>query len=130
MEEIRTESDIVRCRSLARAFAGRLGFGKVDQTRITTAVSEIARNTLVHGGGGSMTIRVVEGNGLEVLFVDAGPGIQDIDLAMRDGYSTAGSLGLGLGGARRLIDEFSLESKVGAGTRVTMRKYPSKQAWG
>ena len=128
--EIREVHDIVKCRALARAFAERLGFGKVDQTRITTAVSEIARNALVHGCGGTMTMTAVEGGGLEILIVDSGPGIPNIDLALMDGYSSSGGLGMGLSGAMRLMDEFSIESKVGAGTKVTMRKYLSKQTRG
>jgi serine/threonine-protein kinase RsbT len=121
---IYTEKDIIIARRLARKIADELDFSIVDQTRIATAVSEITRNALVHGGGGSMKIcRLRKENGLEIIVSDEGSGIPDIKQAMRDGYSTGNSLGLGLGGAKRLMDEFEIESKLGKGTRVIMRKF-------
>jgi len=120
--EIKEDFDIIKARARARAVAAALGFGIVDQTRIATAVSEIARNALIHGGGGKMTLRTLnQRKGLEIVIVDQGPGIPDINQAIKDGYSTTGGLGLGLGGAKRLIDEFHIESN-NAGTKVTMRK--------
>lgn len=121
--EIKEDFDIVKARARARAVAATLGFELVDQTRIATAVSEIARNALVHGGGGKMTLRAINRKkGLEIVIVDKGPGIPDINQAVKDGYSTAGGLGLGLGGAKRLMDELRIESSS-VGTKVTMRKW-------
>ncbi len=121
--EIKEDFDIVKARARARAVAAALGFDVVDQTRIATAVSEIARNALVHGGGGKMTLRTInQKKGLEIVIVDQGPGIPDINQALKDGYSTTGGLGLGLGGAKRLMDELHIESND-AGTKVTMRKW-------
>ncbi len=121
--EIKEDFDIVKARARARAVAATLGFDAVDQTRIATAVSEIARNALVHGGGGKMTLRTInKKKGLEIVIVDQGPGIPDINQAVKDGYSTAGGLGLGLGGAKRLMDELRIESS-NVGTKVTMRKW-------
>jgi len=98
-----------------------LGFGTLERTKFVTAVSELARNTLVHGGGGTMTLMEVSANGrsgLQVDFNDTGPGIADVSLALRDGFTTARSLGLGLGGARRLVNEFEITSAPGVGTHV------------
>ncbi len=121
--EIKEDFDIVKARARARAVAGTLGFELVDQTRIATAVSEIARNALVHGGGGKMTLRTINRKkGLEIVIVDKGPGIPNINQAVKDGYSTTGGLGLGLGGAKRLMDELRIESSK-VGTKVTMRKW-------
>lgn len=120
--EIKEDFDIVKARARARDVAATLGFEVVDQTRIATAVSEIARNALIHGGGGKMTLRTLNQRGLEIVIVDQGPGIPDINQAMKDGYSTIGALGLGLGGAKRLMDELHIESS-NAGTKVTMRKW-------
>lgn len=121
--EIKEDFDIVKARARARAVAAALGFDVVDQTRIATAVSEIARNALVHGGSGKMTLRTInQKKGLEIVIVDQGPGIPDIDQALKDGYSTIGGLGLGLGGAKRLMDELHIKSN-NAGTKVTMRKW-------
>ncbi len=123
--EIKEDFDIIKARARARAVAATLGFGVVDQTRIATAVSEIARNALVHGGGGKMTLRTLnQKKGLEIVIVDQGPGIPNINQAMKDGYSTIGALGLGLGGAKRLMDQFHIESS-NVGTKVTMMKWLS-----
>ena len=117
---------VVAVRQTVRQRAVELGFSLVDQTKIVTAASELARNTLMHGGGGQATIEIV-GNGirrgLRLTFEDNGPGIRDLDLAMKDGYSTAGGLGLGLSGAKRLSNEFSIESAPGKGTRVCITRW-------
>lgn len=113
--------DVVRARHRVRDLATELGFDLVAQTRIVTATSELARNAHLHGGGGSMTIEtVVDGprKGLRLVFADSGPGIADLPTALTDGWSSRGGLGLGLGGTRRLVDEFSIDSSPGAGTRV------------
>lgn len=122
MVPLRASDDVVRVRQVVREWAIDLGFGLVDQTKLVTAASELARNTVVWGRGGTLTIEVVSGNrtGLRLTFEDSGPGIPDITLAMKDGYSSGGGLGLGLGGSRRLVDEFNIESVVGEGTRVTI----------
>jgi serine/threonine-protein kinase RsbT len=109
-----------------REWAIRLGFNLVDQTKLVTAASELARNTLVHGGGGQMCLeRLTNGSrqGLRLTFEDQGPGIPDIELALQDGYTTGGGLGLGLGGARRLTNEFDIFSHPGQGTRVCITKW-------
>ena len=101
-------------------------FSLVDQTRIITAASELARNTLQHGGGGSVAIEIVENGtrrGLRLTFKDQGPGIPDLELAMKDGYTTGGGLGLGLSGSKRLVNEFTILSKVGEGTEVSITKW-------
>ena len=122
--EIDTEKDIILARRLARKIAEDLDFSIVNQTRIATAVSEITRNALTHGGGGFMKIRRLDKeNGLEITISDEGNGIPDVKRAMSDGYSTRNSLGMGLGGAKRLMDEFEIESKLGDGTTITMRKF-------
>ncbi len=125
--EIREDFDIIRARARARVLAEALGFGIVDQTRIATAVSEIARNALIHGGGGKLTLSTInDKEGLEIVVIDQGPGIPNVDLVTDEGYegcSTSGGLGLGLRGAMRLMDEFHIESKPKAGTKVTMRKW-------
>ena len=123
--EIRASDDVVRVRQRVRAAAVATGLSLVDQTKIVTAASELARNTLDHGGGGHVEIDVVEGarKGVVLLFIDEGKGIKDIDTALRDGYTTGGGLGLGLGGARRLVSEFAIDSAPGQGTRVTVVKW-------
>lgn len=124
--EIRSEEDIVRARNTARDFALELEFSLIDKTRIATAVSELARNTLVHGGGGQMQIESISDKsrrGIRCVFVDEGPGILDIERAMGEGFSSANSLGQGLPGARRLSDDFRIESAVGEGTRVEIAKW-------
>jgi serine/threonine-protein kinase RsbT len=118
---IRSSSDVVVVRQLVRTRAIEAAFSLVDQTRIVTAASELARNTLDYGGGGQARIVIVsEGprTGLRMTFEDTGPGIPDVELALQDGYTTGRGLGLGLGGARRLMSEFGIESKRGEGTRV------------
>lgn len=123
---IRSESDVVSARQAVRAWAVEMKFSLVDQTKLVTAASELARNTLVHGGGGTLRMEIVEGvprRGLRLVFEDQGPGIPDLEQALRDGYTTGGGLGLGLGGSRRLVDEFAVDSSPGAGTRVTVVKW-------
>lgn len=125
--EVRSESDIVGVRQRVRSLAVELGFSLVDQTKLVTATSEIARNTVVYGGGGAVTLAEVQNDdgraGLRLVFADQGPGIADLDQAMRDGYTTGSGLGLGLGGARRLVSEFEIHSRAGEGTRVTIVKW-------
>jgi serine/threonine-protein kinase RsbT len=124
--QIRTESDVVRARQTVRAWAQEVGFTLVDTTKLVTAASELARNTYDHGGGGEMTLEVHqegERRGLRLVFVDHGPGIADIDLAMRDGYTTGKGMGMGLGGSRRLVNEFEIESKPKQGTRVAVTRW-------
>ncbi len=124
--EVGSSADIVRVRQQVRAWAAELGFGLVDQTKVVTAASELARNTLDYGKGG--TVRLEAHNdgprrGLRLVFQDQGPGIPDIELAPKDGYTTGNGLGLGLGGARRLVNDFSIRSQVGQGTRVEVTKW-------
>ena len=117
---------VVMVRQLVRQRAVELGFSLVDQTKIVTAASEIARNTVVHAGGGTVRLEALsEGarQGLRLVFEDKGPGIPDIDTAMRDGFTTGGGLGLGLGGAKRLSNEFAVESRVGFGTRIALARW-------
>jgi serine/threonine-protein kinase RsbT len=126
VQPIRSQEDIVRVRQTTRDRAVSVGFSLVDQTKIVTAASELARNTLIHGGGGEVTIEVLnEGarKGVRLVFADRGPGIPDVDVALNDGYSTGSGLGLGLSGARRLSNEFSLESRPGEGTRVAITRW-------
>jgi serine/threonine-protein kinase RsbT len=111
----------VRARHVVRQLALDAGLRLIDQTKLVTAVSELARNTVVHGGGGNMTAGVVENSGRTGVwaeFEDEGPGIADVDEAMREGFSTGDGLGLGLGGARRLVHEFTLSTEAGGGTTV------------
>ncbi len=123
--EIVSSEGIVVARQKVRELAVNMGFSAVDQTRIATAVSELARNILVFAGKGKVAIFALQGDrkGIQIVCEDDGPGIADIELAMADGYSTVKSLGLGLPGARRLMDEFQLESEPGNGTRVTVTKW-------
>lgn len=123
---IRTSEDVVIARQSVREWAVRLGFNLVEQTKIVTAASELARNTIVHGGGGTMTLQAVEDgrrSGLQLIFQDEGPGISDVEQALRDGYTTGTGLGLGLGGARRLSSEFEIQSAPGHGTRVRIARW-------
>jgi serine/threonine-protein kinase RsbT len=123
---IRTDADVVAARQAVRARAVELRFSLVDQTKIVTAASELARNTLVYGGGGQMTLMTVDKpprTGLRMVFEDKGPGIPDVEQALRDGFTTGGGLGLGLGGSRRLLDEMEIESAAGEGTRITATKW-------
>ena len=123
---IRSSEDVVSIRQKVRARSVELGLKLIDQTKIITAASELARNTLVYGGGGSMIIEIVNDNrrdGIRLTFEDHGPGIADIQLAMRDGYTTGGGLGLGLSGSKRLCNDFEIFSKVGEGTRITVTRW-------
>jgi serine/threonine-protein kinase RsbT len=123
---IGSDNDVVVVRQQVRVRAVQQGFGLVDQTKIITAASELARNVLVHGGGGSVRIELLNDGarrGLKLTFEDQGPGIPDIQLAMRDGYTTSGGLGLGLSGAKRLSNEFDIVSKSGEGTRVSITRW-------
>jgi len=123
---IRTQSDVVLVRQAVRDWSKELGFSLVDQTKIVTAASELARNTLEYGGGGELTLTVLrEGfrKGLRLSFTDQGPGIADLGLALKDGYTTGGGLGLGLSGAKRLMNDFEITSKVGEGTTVTVTRW-------
>lgn len=123
---IRTDADVVAARQAVRARAVELRFSLVDQTKIVTAASELARNTLVYGGGGQMRLETVDKpprTGLRMVFEDRGPGIPDVEQALRDGFTTGGGLGLGLGGSRRLLDEMQIESAAGEGTRITATKW-------
>jgi serine/threonine-protein kinase RsbT len=118
--------DVLRARQVARALSLEVGFGLVDQTKIVTAVSELARNTVIHGGGGTATLEVVENGarrGLRIVFRDEGLGIADVEQALRDGYTTGDGLGLGLGGARRLMNEFEIVSAPGKGTTITIARW-------
>lgn len=124
--DLRTDEDVVSVRQAVRQRAVELGFNLVDQTKLVTAASELARNAIQHGGGGRVTIEpVVQGTrrGLRLVFDDHGPGIANIDEAMADGFSTVGGLGLGLGGARRLSNDFSIDSSLGGGTRVAIVRW-------
>jgi serine/threonine-protein kinase RsbT len=124
---IRTGDDVVRVRQQVRVVAATSGLSLVDQTKVVTAASELARNALVHGGGGLAQVEVVTSgngrNGIRVGFTDDGPGIADLDLALTDGWSSGDGLGLGLSGARRLVDEFELTSEPGGGTSVVVVKW-------
>jgi serine/threonine-protein kinase RsbT len=123
---LRSSDDVVRARQAVRVRAVTAGFSLVDQTKIVTAASEIARNTVDYGGGGEMRIEVLHNGrrrGVRLTFTDHGPGISDISLAMKDGYTTASGLGLGLSGAKRLCNEFEIKSAPGAGTIVTIARW-------
>jgi serine/threonine-protein kinase RsbT len=123
---IRSQEDIVRVRQETRETAIAQGLTLVDQTKLVTAASELARNTLDYGGGGEVEIARVEElprKGVRLTFSDRGPGIPDVEAALRDGFTTGNGLGLGLGGARRLCNEFSIESAPGKGTRVTIARW-------
>jgi len=118
---VTSESEIVATRQLVRGLATSVGFTLVEQTKIVTAASELARNTVQYGGGGTLVAEVLEDGGrrgIRLTFTDEGPGIPDVELAMRDGYTTGGGLGLGLSGSRRLMSELTIESQVGRGTTV------------
>ncbi|MBT3155169.1 anti-sigma regulatory factor [Streptomyces sp. CHD11] len=126
---IRSDMDLVWVRQHVRQAAAKLGFSLVDQTKLVTAASELARNTLVHGGGGRMEAsHVTTGgtDGLRLTFSDSGPGISDLDRALSDGYTSGGGLGMGLGGARRLVHEFAVETAPGAGTTVRVTSWVTR----
>lgn len=123
---LKGEADIVRVRQTVRTWANEQGFSLVNQTKVVTAASEIARNTVTYGGGGTVYIETLGDSGrrgLRLVFEDKGPGIENIELALRDGYTTGGGLGLGLSGAKRLCNDFAIESAVGKGTRITLIKW-------
>lgn len=123
---LKTSEDVVRMRQSVRELAVELGFGLVDQTKLVTAASELARNTILYGGGGEVMLEVVtqgDRRGICLTFSDRGPGIPNIELALKDGYTSGSGLGLGLGGAKRLSNEFNIVSQVGAGTRVTIKRW-------
>src|SRR6185369_14707038 len=124
--QIRSSEDVVLARQAVRRWAVDLAFGLVDQTKIVTAASELARNTLDYGRGGTLTIDALgDGSrrGLRLTFEDRGPGIPDVAMALRDGYTTGKGMGLGLGGTRRLVHEFDIESRLGEGTRVMIVRW-------
>lgn len=121
-----SQNDVVVMRQLVRSLSIEAGFSLVDQTKIVTAASELARNAVVYGGGGKATLEIIRDTtrtGLRLTFQDQGPGIPDIERAMQDGYTTGNGLGLGLGGAKRLSSEFAIESSAGQGTRVVITRW-------
>lgn len=120
-----SEADVVNVRRRVREVAAQLGFSLVDQTKMVTAASELARNTLIYGGGGAMDLFMLNGPrvGLKLTFQDKGPGIPDIQLALRDGFTTGSGLGLGLGGAKRLVNDFQINSRVNEGTQVSITRW-------
>lgn len=125
---IRSDLDIVVARIAARDIARQYGFGAIDQARIATAVSELARNIYLYAGSGTVHVSAIEQSGrlgIEIVCEDEGPGIADIEQVMRDGYSTSRGMGMGLPGTRRLMDEFNIQSRQGAGTIVSCRKWRS-----
>jgi serine/threonine-protein kinase RsbT len=123
---IKSSNDVVRVRQIARLWAAELKFSLVDQTKFVTATSELARNTLEHGGGGSMTAEMIENGakkGIKLTFDDQGPGIANIELALRDGFTTGTGMGLGLSGSKRLVNDFDIKSELGRGTKVTIVRW-------
>lgn len=125
-QEVRSDADVVRVRQAVRSLAVAAKLSLIDQTKMVTAVSELARNTLVYGGGGTVVLEVVADGartGVRATFVDEGPGIEDVEAALTDGWTSGTGLGLGLSGARRLVDDFSLETEPGRGTTVRVVKW-------
>ncbi|WNG23249.1 anti-sigma regulatory factor [Cystobacter fuscus] len=123
---IRSSQDLVLVRQAVRTWSAELKFSLVEQTKMVTAASELARNTLDYGGGGNVILQMVQDGirrGLRLSFEDQGPGIPDVELALRDGYTSGGGMGLGLGGSKRLVNDFEIVSKVGEGTRVTVTRW-------
>lgn len=122
---VQSEPDVVGVRRRVREVSAQLGFSLVEQTKVVTAASELARNTVIYGGGGVLQIEMLNGprTGLRLIFEDKGPGIADIDLALRDGFTTGSGLGLGLGGAKRLVNEFEVRSRVGEGTTIIATRW-------
>ncbi len=123
---IATSADVVLARQKVRQWAIEMKFTLVDQTKLVTAASELARNALDHGKGGHMVVEAVENTartGLKLTFEDRGPGITDIEAALRDGFTTGGGMGLGLGGSKRLVNDFHIESQPGKGTRITVVRW-------
>jgi serine/threonine-protein kinase RsbT len=125
-QPLRSDDDVVRVRTQVRQFCVEIGLSLVEQTKVVTAASELARNTVRHGGGGEAVVQFVDSGGVRgvrMSFSDRGPGIADVALALTDGYTSGGGLGLGLGGAKRLVDDFDLHTEVGVGTTVTISKW-------
>src|SRR5262245_19627516 len=123
---VRASEDVVEVRKAVREWAVACGFSLVDQTKMVTAASELARNAVLYGGGGTVRLEALNDGarrGLRLVFEDRGPGIPDIDQALRDGFTTGAGLGLGLGGARRLVNEFEIDSRLGEGTRVSITRW-------
>lgn len=123
---VKSQNDVVLVRQKTRVWSAEIGMSLVDQTKIVTAASELARNTVVHGGGGEVVVEVLEDGGrrgVRLTFEDKGPGISNLDLAMRDGYTTGNGLGMGLSGSKRLVNDFDIKSEVGAGTTVTVVRW-------
>lgn len=124
--EIEADADVVKVRQATRTLAAKAALSLVEQTKVVTAASELARNTLVYGGGGTAQLDLIRNErraGVRAIFSDDGPGIPDVNLALSEGYTTGTGLGLGLSGSRRLVDEFDLQTEVGAGTQVTIIKW-------
>lgn len=123
---LQSDEDVVRARQVTRTFAQELGFTLADQTKIVTAASELARNMVIYGGGGIFRLAVAAENGrrgLRLVFEDKGPGIKDVDMALRDGFTTGSGLGLGLGGSRRLMSDFTIDTRPGEGTTITTTRW-------
>ena len=123
---LKSSSDVVMARQKVRQWAVDQKFSLVDQTKLVTAASELARNALDHGQGGSMTVELLSNGakaGLRLVFEDQGPGIPDIEMALKDGFTTGSGMGLGLGGSKRLVNEFSIESEVGKGTKISVIRW-------
>ena len=123
---LKSSEDVVRMRQAVREYAIELGFGLVDQTKLVSAASELARNAIIYGGGGEVKVETLtegERRGIGLTFSDRGPGIADIQQALKDGYTSGNGLGLGLGGAKRLSNEFHIVSEVGVGTRITIKRW-------
>ena len=126
VQPIHSSNDVVLARQKVRLWATELRFTLVDQTKLVTAASELARNALDHGKGGSMSMESISNNGkagLRLIFEDQGPGIPDIEQALKDGFTTGSGMGLGLGGSKRLVNEFSIESEAGKGTKITVVRW-------
>jgi serine/threonine-protein kinase RsbT len=126
---LQNSEDVVRARQAVRAWMVEMKFSLIDQTKMVTAVSELAHNTVEYGGGGTARIEEVDGasrGGIRIVFEDHGPGIPDLDLALKDGFATGGGLGLGLGGSKRLVNEFDIWSVPGEGTRVTIVRWTGR----
>jgi len=126
LQLLQSSNDVVLARQKVRQWAIELRFSLVDQTKLVTAASELARNALDHGKGGAMTMEVLSMNGksgLRLVFEDHGPGIADIEQALKDGFTTGSGMGLGLGGSKRLVNEFCIESEIGKGTKVTITRW-------
>jgi serine/threonine-protein kinase RsbT len=123
---LKNSNDVVLARQKVRQWSIELRFSLVDQTKLVTAASELARNTLDHGGGGQLRIEMLNSgtrSGLRLIFKDEGPGIPDVELALKDGYTSGSGMGLGLGGSKRLVNEFSILSEIGKGTEVTIVRW-------